>query len=148
MALNFNHFAINGNARLKGYAQQLDLNNNIPKAGRILNSILHALRGLIPVWKPIRLNSQLPMFFKAVYVNGWSRYKMKKIKTKREFINPVRKYDGLTSMNDFGSDVLSKNYIDTTFILLQKYISFGEMKDIKSLLTKELKPNTYNNIIF
>ena len=65
-----------------------------------------------------------------------------------EFIDLVRKYDGVTSVHDFQSDELAENYIDTTFILLRKYISLGEMEDIRTSLPKDLKSMVYQNIMF
>ena len=88
------------------------------------------------------------MFLKAVYVNGWTLHKKEKIKSMKEFIDVVRAYDGVTSKNDFQSDEVAANYIDTTFILLRKYISLGEMEHLRSELPKELKSMVYQNIMF
>lgn len=148
MALNFNQFAAEGNVFLKEYAKQMNLGNDTKKAGRILSAILHALRDVISTQESFQLLSQLPMFLKAVYVNGWNNHKTKKIKTMVDFIDLVRKYDGLTSVHDFGSDELSENYINTTFIVLRQYISLGELEDLRSSLPKELKSMVYTNIMF
>lgn len=148
MALNFNQFAAEGNVFIKAYAKQLNLANDTKKAGRILSSILHALRDVISMEESIQLISQFPMFLKAVYVNGWTNHKTKKIKTMEEFIGAVRRYDGLTSSYDFESDELAENYINTTFIVLRQYISLGEMEDLRSELPKDLKSMVYQNIMF
>jgi len=148
MALNFNQFAAEGNTFLKEYAKQLNLGNDTKKAGRILSSVLHAFRDVISTEESLQLISQFPMFLKATYVNGWTNHKTKKIKTMTDFIDLVRKYDGLTSIHDFGSDDLAENYIDTTFIMLRQYVSLGEMEDLRSSLPKELKSMVYNNIMF
>jgi len=74
--------------------------------------------------------------------------KKAKIKTMTEFIDVVRKYDGVTSIRDFESDEIAENYIDTTFILLRKYISLGELEDIRTVLPKDLKSMVYQNIMF
>lgn len=148
MALNFNQFAAEGNVFIKEYAKQLNLANDTKKAGRILSSILHALRDVISIEESIQLISQFPMFLKAVYVNGWTNHKTKKIKTMEEFIATVRRYDGLTSSYDFESDERAENYINTTFIVLRQYISLGEMEDLRSELPKDLKSMVYQNIMF
>lgn len=148
MALNFNQFAAEGNEFLKDYAKQLNLGNDTKMAGRILSSILHAFREVISIEESLQLISQFPMFLKAVYVNGWTAHKVKKIKTMTEFIDLVRKYNGLTSIHDFGSDELAENYINTTFILLRRYISLGEMEDLRAELPKELKSMVYTNVMF
>lgn len=148
MALNFNHFAAEANTFLKEYSKEMNLVNDTEKAGRILSSILHALREVISVEESIQLMAQFPMFLKAVYVNGWTTRKRDKVKNMTEFIDLVRKYDGVTSVHDFESDEIAENYIDTTFILLRKYISFGELEDIRSELPKDLKSMVYHNTLF
>lgn len=148
MALNFNQFAAEGNIFLKEYVKQMNLGTDTKKAGRILSAILHAFRDVISIEESLQLISQFPMFLKAVYVNGWTNHKTKKIKTMTDFIDLVRKYDGITSVHDFGSDELAENYIDTTFILLRQYISLGELEDLRSALPKELKSMVYSNIMF
>lgn len=148
MALTFNQFAAEANTFLKEYAKEMNLGKDTEKAGRILSSILHALRDVITNEESLQLISQFPMFLKAVYVNGWTSKKKEKIKTMAEFIDLARKYNGLTSVHDLGSDELAENYIDTTFILLRKYISLGEMEDIRTHLPKQLKSMVYHNIMF
>jgi len=148
MALNFTQFAAEANTFLKIYSKELNLTNNTDKAGRILSSILHALRDVITTEESLQLISQFPMFLKAVYVNGWTIQKKQKIKTMPEFIDLVRKHDGVTSISDFESDEIAENYIDTTFIILRKYISLGELEDLRTVLPKNLKSMIYQNIMF
>lgn len=148
MALNFNQFAAEANAFLKDYTKQMNLGKDKEKAGRILSAILHALRDVISTQESLQLIAQFPMFLKAVYVNGWTIHKKEKIKTMTEFIDLTRKYDGVTAFHDFGSDELAENYIDTTFILLRKYISLGELEDLRTELPKNLKSMIYQNIMF
>jgi len=148
MALNFNQFAAEANAFLKDYTKEMDLGNDKEKAGRILSSILHALRDVISTQESLQLMAQFPMFLKAVYVNGWTSHKKEKIKTMTDFIDLIRQCDGVTSIHDFGSDELAENYIDTTFLLLRKYISMGELDDLRTELPKHLKSIIYQNIMF
>ena len=148
MALNFNQFAAEANTFLKEYTKEMNLGTDTEKAGRILSSILHSLREIISVEESIQLIAQFPMFLKAAYVNGWTTHKREKVKNMTEFIDLARKYDGLTSVHDFESDEVAENYIVTTFILLRKYISLGELEDIRSELPKDLKFMVYHNILF
>jgi uncharacterized protein (DUF2267 family) len=150
MALNFNQYATEGNTFLKDYTKEMNLGNNKDKAGRILSAILHALRDIIPTEESLQLIAQFPMFLKAVYVNGWNIRKEKpKIKKMAEFIDLVRKHDGVSAINDFEySDEVAEQYIDTTFIYLRKYISLGEMEDIRDSLPKDLKSMIYSNLMF
>jgi uncharacterized protein (DUF2267 family) len=147
MALNYNQFAVEANTFLRKYTKELNLEST-DQAGRILSSILHGLRDVISIEESLQLIAQFPMFLKAVYVNGWTSHKKEKIKTLTEFIDVVRKYDGVTSIHDFGSDELAEKYIDLTFIVLRKYISLGELEDLRSELPKDLKSMVYHNIMF
>lgn len=149
MALNFNNYAAEGNTFLKAYAKDLDMPEDRDKAGRILTSVLHALREVIPVEESFQFIAQLPMFLKGVYVNGWSPGKKReKVKNLTGFIDLVRNLDGPSSVNDFGSDEQAENYIATTFIALRRYTSLGELEDIRSGLPGDLKQLVYHHIVF
>jgi uncharacterized protein (DUF2267 family) len=138
MALNFNQFAVEANSFMKEYAEKLNTTDK-DKAGRILSSVLHGLREVISTEESLQLIAQFPMFLKAVYVNGWSGHKKQRIKTMVEFIDLINRFDGVTSVHDFESDEVTTKYIKTTFLALRKYVSFGELKDVRTELPKELK---------
>ncbi|WP_350285342.1 DUF2267 domain-containing protein [uncultured Croceitalea sp.] len=150
MALNFNQYAAEGNKFLNAYAKKMNLGDNRDKAGRILTSVLHALRDIIPMQESFQFMAQLPMFLKAVYVHGWSSGKKRpKVKRMAEFIDLVRKHDGPAAVNDFEySEEVAERYIKTTFIFLRNYVSLGELEDIRDSLPKDLKDMVYSNIMF
>lgn len=148
MSLNFNQFAAEANSFLKEYTKELNLKNDTDKAGRILTAILHGLREIISIQESLQLIAQFPMFLKAVYVNGWSSHKKKKVKNMEELIDLIRDFNGVTAFHDFENEELAENYIHTTFILLRKFISLGEMEDIRSELPKDLKSIVYHNLMF
>ena len=126
----------------------MNLNDDIDKAGRILSATLHGLRAIISLEESLQLIAQFPMFLKAVYVNGWSTRKKPRVKNLVDFIDLVRKYDGNTSLHDFESDEKAENYIKTTFIVLRKYVSLGELEDIRTELPKDLKFIVYQSVMF
>ncbi len=138
MALNFNQFAVEANAFMTAYAEKLNITDK-DKAGRILSSVLHGLREVISTQESLQLIAQFPMFLKAVYVNGWSGRKKQRIKTMVEFIDLINRFDGVTSVHDFESDEVTTKYIKITFLALRKYVSTGELKDVRTELPKELK---------
>jgi uncharacterized protein (DUF2267 family) len=150
MSLNFNKYASEGNAFIKDYAKQMNLGNDTAKAGRLFSAIMHALRDIIPPAESLQFISQLPMFIKAIYVNGWNIKKDKpKVKNMTDFLKLVREHDYPSAINDFGyDDELAEQYADTTFIFLRKYISLGEMEDIRDSLPKDLKSMIYSNLMF
>ncbi|TLP81772.1 DUF2267 domain-containing protein [Maribacter sp. ACAM166] len=150
MALNFNQYATEGNTFLKEYTKEMNLGTDTDKGGRIFTAIMRALRDIIPPEESLQLIAQLPMFLKGVYVNGWNIKKQKpKIKHMPEFVELVRQHDNPAAGGDFGEDDdLAERYIDTTFIYLRKYISLGEMEDIRDGLPKDLKSMIYSNLMF
>lgn len=146
MALNFNQYASEANTFMTVYAERLNIEDK-NKAGRILSSILHGLREVISTEESLQFIAQLPMFLKAVYVNGWSGHKKKRVKSMIEFIDLINRFDGVTSVNDFGSDEQTIKYIKTTFLVLRKYVSRGELEDIRTELPKELKSIIYEEFL-
>ena len=148
MGLNFNQYAKEANSFLKDYTKQMSLNDDVEKAGRILSSVLHGLRAIISTEESLQFMAQLPMFLKAVYVNGWTLKEKRRVKSMVDFIDLIRKYDGKTSVHDFESDEKAENYIKTTFIVLRKYVSLGELEDIRNEMPKDLKSIIYQNIMF
>lgn len=149
MALNFNQYATEANTFLKDYARELNMEDNPEKAGRILMATLHGLRYMISVEESLQFISQLPMFLKAAYVNGWSiKRDRRKIRNMEDFIFLVRSFDGVTSVYDFESDEVAEEYINATFLMLRKYVSTGEMDDLKDALPKNLKQMLYDGIFF
>ena len=150
MALNFNQYASEGNKFLKEYTKTMNLGDNTEKAGRILISVLHALRDIIPVQESLQFMAQLPMFLKGAYVHGWKiRGKKMRIKHMADFLDLVRKHDGAAAVNDFEySDEVAERYVKTTFIYLRKYVSLGELEDIRDSLPKALKSMIYSNLMY
>lgn len=138
MALNFNQYAVEANTFMKTYAEKLKVEDK-NKAGRILSAVLHGLREVISTEESLQLIAQFPMFLKAVYVNGWSGHKKQRVKSLIEFIDLINRFDGVTAEHDFGSDAETTKYIKITFLALRKYVSHGELNDIRTELPKELK---------
>ncbi|MDH5415548.1 MAG: DUF2267 domain-containing protein [Flavobacteriaceae bacterium] len=147
MALNFNQFAAEANEFMKDYTKELMLDGDTEKAGRILSSTLHGLREVISFEESLQLMAQFPMFLKAVYVNGWSAPKKKRVKNINDFIDLVRSFDGAPAMYDFKSYELSEQYINSTFLLLRRYISSGELEDIRTELPKDLKSILHHRLM-
>ena len=147
MALNFNQYATEGNTFLKEYAKELGVIDDPERAGRILSAILHGLRSIISIEESLQFIAQLPMFLKAVYVNGWTiKAKKNKVKDMEGFINLIKSFDGKTSLYDFETDDIAEDYIYSTFLILRKYVSSGEMEDIRDELPKKLKGLIFNHI--
>lgn len=147
MSLNFNQYAADANSFMKEYAEKLNIKDK-DKVGRILSAILHGLREVISTEESLQFIAQLPMFLKAVYVNGWSSHKKQRVKSMIEFIDLINRFDGVTAVNDFQSDEKTIKYIKTTFLVLRKYVSHGELEDIRTELPKELKSLIFEEFLF
>ncbi|MDC0006746.1 DUF2267 domain-containing protein [Winogradskyella sp.] len=143
MALNFNKYATEGNTFMKAYAKELSLFDDYDQAGRILSTILHGLRSIISTEESLQLIAQLPMFLKAVYVNGWTLKTKEKIKTTDDFIAYLRVISGNTSLIDFYSDEIAEADVHSTFKMLRNYVSSGQMEDVIGQLPKQLKKLFY-----
>ncbi|MDG1572037.1 DUF2267 domain-containing protein [Robiginitalea sp. M366] len=150
MALHFNQYASEGNAFLKDYAKHMGFGRDTDKAGRILSAILHALRDIIPINESIQLFAQFPMFLKAVYVNAWSTRKTPDdIRTMEDFIALVRHRCGVSAPGDLGEEnELVERYIELTFMFLRRYVSLGEMEDVRNTLPRDLKHMVYSQLMF
>lgn len=140
MAIDFNKFAAQGTRFMQDLAKELGYPEDTDRAGRVLRAVLHAFRNRLTTEESVQLLAQLPMFLKAVYVENWTLHKSKKrIKHLSEFYQEVRKQDNQAANYDFETDDAIDNALGVVFQSLRKYISLGEMEDIKSVLPKELK---------
>jgi uncharacterized protein (DUF2267 family) len=137
--MDFNRYAVEGNIILKKISDDLNLTTDSFKAGRWLRYTLQTLRDCITTEESIQLLSQLPMMLKALYVDNWSTKKKPKIHTIPDFIELFKKH--YTKENAMNIPYDSEIFDSVRIILnrLRNYISDGEIKDIKSVLSDELK---------
>ena len=141
MALNFDKYAQAGNEFINELGIALDQPDDKESTGRKLKAVLHTLRDQLNIEESVQLISQLPMFLKAVYVENWTPHKPKsKIHKIDEFYECVRTFNGRTLDFDFPTINDANRTVAVVIYLLKKYVSEGEMEDIKAVLPKELKP--------
>jgi uncharacterized protein (DUF2267 family) len=140
MTLNFEKYAAKGNEFVNKLAVHLGDAENRDRAGRVLRSVLRALRNRLTIEESLQLVSQLPMAIKAVYVEGWKPYlEFVRIKTIEDFGNEVMKEDGLSAWRDFASMEEVMNAIEAVMKTLADYVTAGELHDVIDLLPKEMK---------
>jgi len=142
MTLNFKKFAAEGDKFLKYFSKELSYPEDRNRTARVLRSLLHTLRDMITPEENVELLPQLPMFMKAVYVEGWTLKSAQpaRIRTMDQFIKAVRMKAGRTANTDFESDDQVETAMSVLFMTLRRYVSLGEMEDIKAVLPKQLKP--------
>lgn len=141
MSHNFEKYAQEANSFLNYLAADLGFPGEKGRASYVLRSVLHALRDRITISESLDLIAQLPMFIKAVYVDGW-RYneKPERIKTVSEFIEKVNEHQkNLFDEENFYKYVIDEESIGITLSALRQYISDGELEDILAQLPDELK---------
>lgn len=106
--------------------------SNPNEAYRALRAVLHALRDRLPVEECAEFASQLPTLIMGMYYTGWT---------------PVNKPVKIRNMDDFmgrvsrelppGTDPLRVTY--AVFRLLDRHVSRGEMKDVRSNFPERLR---------
>lgn len=140
MALDFNKFAAKGNKFMNELSKELGYPEDTARAGRVLKTVLHALRNQLPIEESVQLLTQLPMFLKAVYVENWSlREKYTKPRNITGFFNEIREIDKQTAQHDFPKDDDIDNALSVVFMMLRKHVTLGELEDIRAVLPKDLK---------
>jgi hypothetical protein len=71
MTINFDKYAQTGKEFVKKIAFELGDEDNTSRAGALLRATLHTLRDQSSPEESLQFISQLPMFIKAIYVDGW-----------------------------------------------------------------------------
>ncbi len=141
MAINFKKYVQTGEVFLKKLAAQLGDPEDTARAGRVLRSVLHVFRDQSTPQESIQLISQLPMFIKAIYVDGW-RIGQKQIRIRHldDFLNEVQETDKSIGSFDFPNKNATQHAVKAVFHVIKEYASEGEIEDVISTLPKELRP--------
>lgn len=141
MALNFDHYATQGNAFLRELAEELGHPNDLQQVGLVLKAVLHTLRERLTTAESIDLIAQLPMFLKAVYVDSWKNTaKPTKLKSADEFADAVERCQAHLGESRFDWDLPTAEIVRITLGLIrERYISDGEIADIQAQLPQGLK---------
>ncbi|MDR2727878.1 MAG: DUF2267 domain-containing protein [Chitinispirillales bacterium] len=98
-----------------------------------LRAVLHTLRDRLNVDEAADLGAQLPMLIRGVYYDEWNPSKMPvKDRHLDDFLNHIREnYSGSPQTQP---EVIAK----AVFKLLRSKVTEGEIKDIKSMMPKQL----------
>jgi uncharacterized protein (DUF2267 family) len=135
----FDKFAHKGNLFLKDVAIKLGDEEEKGRALRVTRAVFHALRARITVTESLQLIAQLPLYLKAIYVDGWKvRPDDQRIRHMDEFLALVRREAGSTADNDFWTEWEVFGATRAVLSVMRNYVSDGEIEDIKSTLPEEL----------
>lgn len=140
MALNFPKYVQKAEEFIGEVALELGDHTNKIKAARVLRAVLHAFRDWVTPAESLQLIAQLPMFIKAMYVDGWKiRDGSQHNRHLGDFIEAVREADDIRNNGDFVTDYEAKEAIQAVFRVLKHHVSEGEVHDIIAVLPGELK---------
>ena len=125
--MNFSTHADIGEAFVQELAKELGCPGEVEKAGRILRSTLHVYRDHSTPQESIALLGELPLFIKAVYVDGWTdRGNGDPLSDLHDFAARVRTVESLCSDGDLKSDDESLSAIKAVFRIIRKHITDDE----------------------
>ena len=135
MKLNFEKYAQTGNAFVKKIASEIGDPEDTTKASHILRSTLHVLRDQSSPEESVQFISQLPMFIKAIYVDGWKLGSKKgRVHHLDDFVAAVGE-----TCSEFGNRESCFLAIQAVFRVIREYVSEGEVEDLKRTLPEELR---------
>ncbi|MEY4930739.1 MAG: hypothetical protein RI909_1463 [Bacteroidota bacterium] len=140
MTTNFERYAAKGNEFLNKLTVHLGDVENRDRAGRILRSVLRALRNRLTIQESLQLLSQLPMAIKSIYVDGWKlSHEYARIKTIEDFCTEVMKEDGLSAWRDFSTMEETMKAVEAVMKTLADYVTAGELHDVIDQMPQEIK---------
>ena len=84
--MNFEKYAQESNKFLREVSDELQTREDTDHAYRVLRSVFHTLRDILTSEESMHLISQLPMYLKALYVDGWNMQGKKRIRSMEEFL--------------------------------------------------------------
>mgnify|MGYP003852150161 FL=1 len=104
------------------------------RAYRLLRAVLHAVRDHLGVDEAAQLAAQLPVMIRGIYFEGWNPSKTPvKMRTRDAFIDAVQR--------DFESDPMgdAPEAIAAVMAVLRAHVSAGEMEDVESTFTDDIR---------
>lgn len=139
MALNFKEYNEKGLQFLKEVADEMKMPEDLEYTDRFVASTLEVLREMITPEESLHLISQLPMYVKSLYVNGWKISKSRKrISTREEFFNELRDKYPRTTGRDLGDYRTARENVKAVFKVIRKYSSGGGIDHLKAQLPETL----------
>lgn len=136
----FDKYASDGNKFIIELADKLNHPEDTARAGRKLKAVLHTLRNHLTIEESVQMLAQLPMFMKAIFVDKWSlRNNAKRTKHLDDFYKEVQNTIKETSQLDFPHLVDASEATSVVLFMLKRYVSEGEMEDLRAVMPKDLK---------
>lgn len=139
MSLDFDKYAREGNDFVNRLAERLGHPEEKEQVAILLRSVLYALRDRISIAENLHVVSQLPMFLKALYVSEWSYSDdLERVETTEGFSEKIEAYQRQYGESDFDWKASTPELATKVFAEIERYLTEGEVKDIKSQLPPEI----------
>ena len=137
MTINFDKYALTGKTFVKHLASELGNEDDTSRAGRVLRATLHVLRDQSSPEEAMQFISQLPMFIKAIFVDGWNPASNKgRVRRVEQFTMAVREKVG---GDDFFGHEDCMEAVQSVIRVLGEYVSDGEMEDMIRTIPEGLR---------
>jgi uncharacterized protein (DUF2267 family) len=141
---SMNHFEKYDSERnefLKELSENLNHPENPDQVERVLRAVLHILRERLSIQQSFHLLSQLPVFLKLLYIEGWKYHeKPVRIRSLEKFKEAVKDEQFKLGERDFDWTASTEKIMNTILTSLRKYLSHGEILDVLATLPAELHP--------
>ena len=139
MGLNFDDYAREGKEFMHRLAADLGHPDREDQAGILLRAVMHALRDRISIAENMHIISQLPMFLKGLYVDQWSYSEdVDRIRSAEDFARRVESYQEDLGETRFDWNAPTSELITKVLAELERYLTEGEVNDIRSELPEEI----------
>lgn len=117
------------------------LDKDPESAFRILAASLHVLRSRLTLNEGLHLAAQLPMFVKAIWLDGLEAEHVpdKSLKRREDFIQRVIEQPGVVVPDDFADLEDADASVATVFAVIRRHVSQGEVDDVRAQLPKDLQ---------
>ena len=98
-----------------------------------LKAVLHALRDRLTIDETAQFASQLPMLVKGIYYEGWDPSKVPVKMNREQFLQRIRQEFPFSMEEDI------EELVKVVFIALNRFVSIGELEDIRVSLPKDIR---------
>jgi uncharacterized protein (DUF2267 family) len=136
MAIRVEEYVLKGNEFVHHVARQMNDAGNTDHASRVIVSVLHTLRDMLTPEESIHLISQVPLYIKAAYVDGWkvNTAQQKQPVTMEAFFDQLRAQDEHIAEKYLTDDDAARKDVQAVIHVLKKYLSEGEARNILARL--------------
>jgi uncharacterized protein (DUF2267 family) len=135
--MKFEQYAAEASHFMKEVAEELENPRDENHAYRVTRTVFHTIRDILTPEGSTHLMAQLPMYLKALYVDGWKLGPKDRIRSMKEFLANLRARNDRPEL-DFGNDSEAIKKVQAVLAVLQKHVTTGEITHIMDQFPGEL----------